>query len=1191
MFVDSLKKRIYHIIVKKNFIRKDENKENNLKNVLSNCSVIESLLRKEFQEYRRSPKNKLYGLIMNIIKKSLFVNYDKFMIKYINKKKKKKMKLNNNCQVNNNNFIYDTNHIISNDITTCDVIEGDNCRSTILNDNNEIINYTNKNEYNQNNIEDEKMNEQNIHGHNPNDVLLNEKDLNVGNEFIKNNMLKNKKKLKIIEGKLKDEKNVQSHLTNNQINENMNHMKEEHNKNSFNNSNKIINSIISNKTLNDFKGIKNIKKDILYSIIYPYKFRLSNLNCIINIFGTSGTGKTTLSYAIAGECGCPFFYIKLPEYIKYISNDNKNNKLRILFEHIKNEYDKAILCIDDIDIIFSSKDDSTDLYLFTYLLNVFHNSNIIVLLLSINKPNDSILYSKIQKFITIPIPTYDDRIEILEQASCEYFLSFDIPYTASITYGFNRGQIFDIMNESLNLYIYNDLLRKDLKINHMIKNEVDHVTQTCEDINKINCNENIMVNQKSHHISNKINNDNNDNNDNNNDNNNNNNNNNNNASVGGYTKSDNDFFKNVTNYEEIKQNDQLTSHEQNILITSIKTNDENQIASTEIPQELSNDSPCLNNQNNHNLKEINHKRKYNMLLCSLNEEKVIEGKAEKKIQKIIEINNDIIFEGVNNIKKKMTNENICEVPNINLDNIGSLKKIKKILESKFILPVKYSNIYKHLGINKSMGILLYGPPGCGKTMLAKAISNEMKANFIAIKGPEILNKYVGESEKKVREIFSYASVYKPCLIFFDEIDSICINRSNNKSVSASDRVVNQLLSEMDGLSQREGVYIIATTNRPDIIDKALLRSGRFDQLIYISLPKYQGRVDILKKLSKNMPIDKNVRFEEISKLTRGYSGADLYGVLRESAFIALQECRDKIDIQNKSNPKNNNIYNNTDQQMNKDTNVINIMNQHLSIQENNSIKQHSIILSTSNINNNNVDHIYSIHNFDHIKSNSYRTNRTLSQDMNNSIDDNTKPYILDDSVDNNRVLSKGQNNINQMDQINRDEIVKISENFTNEYKSNNVNTYKLSNNNIMDIQRLDININHNNSNNLNYNKMNDEISSSNNKNKDISFNDHQNMFSTNNFGKNKNMIKLEYNNNMEEQQKDYNNSSQNCILSTNNNHLNEKDRNNLIYEYIQKNKNILTITQKHIIQAIKIIPRSVTKEQIKYYKEICKKFK
>ncbi|SOV75577.1 ATPase, putative [Plasmodium sp. gorilla clade G3] len=1186
MFLHSLKKRIYHIIVKNNFIRKDENKENNLKNVLSNCSVIESLLRKEFQEYRRSPKNKLHGIIMNVIKKCLFVNYDKFMIKYFNKKKKKKMKLHNNCALNNNNnFIYDTNHIISNDITTCDMDEGENYPSTILNNNDESINYTNKNEYNQKNIEDEKITQQNIHGDNYNDLLLNKKDLNVGNKFIKKNILKNTKKLKNIECKLKDEKNVQTHLTNEQINENMIHMKDEHNKSSFNNSNKIINSITSNKTLNDFKGIKNIKKDILYSIIYPYKFRPSNLYCIINIFGTSGTGKTTLSYAIAGECECPFFYIKLPEYIRYISNDNKNNKLKILFEHIKNEYHKAILCIDDIDIIFSSKDDSTDLYLFTYLLNIFHNSNIIVLLLSINKPNDSILYSKIQKFITLPIPTYDDRIEILEQASCEYFLSFDIPYTASITYGFNRGQIFDIMNESLNLYIYNDLIRKDLKINNMIKNQVDHISQTCENINKIDCNENIVVNQRSCHISNKINN-------------------NDNASICGYTKADNDFFKNenITNYEEITENDQLISHEQNILTTSIKTNYKNQIVSTEMSPEFSNDSSCLNNQNNHNLKEINHKRKYNLFLSSFNQGKVIEGNPEKRIQKIIEINNDIIFESVNNIKKKMTNENICEVPNINLDNIGSLKKIKKILESKFILPVKYSNIYKHLGINKSMGILLYGPPGCGKTMLAKAISNEMKANFIAIKGPEILNKYVGESEKKVREIFSYASVYKPCLIFFDEIDSICINRSNNKSVSASDRVVNQLLSEMDGLSQREGVYIIATTNRPDIIDKALLRSGRFDQLIYISLPKYQGRVDILKKLSKNMPIDKNVRFEEISKLTRGYSGADLYGVLRESAFIALQECRDKIDIQNSSNLKINNIsmkdiYKNTDQQMNKDTNIVNIMNQHLSIEENNSLKEHSTSILTNNINNSNVDNIYSINNSDHITSNTYITNKKLSQDINNSVDNNRKTYILDIHVDNNNELSKGENNMNQMNQMNQmnrmnhGETVKINENFTNEYKSNNINAYKISNNNIMDIQRLDINIKHSNLNNSHYNKMNDEISSSDNKNKDISFNDHQNMFSTNNFCKNENMIILECNNNMEEHQKDYNNYSQNSILSTKNNQLNEKDKNNLIYEYIQKNKNILTITQKHIIQAIKIIPRSVTKEQIKYYKEICKKFK
>ncbi|CAD2104420.1 ATPase, putative [Plasmodium vinckei brucechwatti] len=798
---------------------------------------------------------------------------------------------------------------------------------------------------------------------------------------------------------------------------------------------------IDNNTinLNTYKGINNIKKDIYYSIVYPYKYRNDNFNTIININGINGSGKTSLAYAIAGECDSHFFYIKLPEYVRYLSNDNKNNKLRILFEQIKKEYNKCILCIDDMDILFNSKDDTIDIYIFTYLLNLFDNTNVVIILLSINKPYDTILYSKIQKFISMPIPTYEDRIEILQNLSQNLEINFDVLYTASITYGFNRSQIYDILNESKNLFIYNHVLY-DKTTSYFMNNKKDALSINISGNEDENYDPSLKIepDDTTHHE--------------------------------GEEKEPNFVDENSLNCvnNEIENNGNTNS------VKELKNGEETEKVTNLTKRKERNNSDYL--------------------------DIYIKEKKQKKIIPI-NINNDIIYESIKNIKKKITTQNICEVPNINLDNIGSLKNIKKILETKFILPVKYSNIYKHLGINKSMGILLYGPPGCGKTMLAKAISNEMKANFIAIKGPEILNKYVGESEKKVREIFSYASTYKPCLIFFDEIDSICINRDNNKTAAASDRVVNQLLTEMDGLSQREGIYIIATTNRPDIIDKALLRTGRFDQLIYVSLPKYQGRIDILKKLSKNMPLDKDIDFKKISILTKGYSGADLHGVLRESAFIALQECRDKIDRFNyKSNGPTPLIPPNIEQSCEN--------NEHTQKE-----KQNCFITTSENI---------------------------LNPVLNKNYYDT---HILNENYD--------QSNDNKMDYANPKSL--------EHYSSENGQTI---NNEMINPCITDPNI---------CDAVQNKIMTIEEENKKLR------------------EIKME-----ERQKEEENNNKDNFLYKIEdlkNENLQEKDKNNLIYEFIQKNKNILAIKQKHILLAINIVPRSVTKKQMKYYKEISKKFK
>ncbi|PVU77923.1 AAA family ATPase, partial [Sulfolobus islandicus] len=187
------------------------------------------------------------------------------------------------------------------------------------------------------------------------------------------------------------------------------------------------------------------------------------------------------------------------------------------------------------------------------------------------------------------------------------------------------------------------------------------------------------------------------------------------------------------------------------------------------------------------------------------------------------------------------------------------------------------------------GILLFGPPGTGKTMLAKAVATESGANFIAVRGPEILSKWVGESEKAVREIFRKARMYAPAVIFFDEIDSIAPIRGISYDSGVTERIVNQLLAEMDGIEKLENVVVIAATNRPDILAPALLRPGRFEKLIYVPPPDKRARIEILKVHTRNIVLGEDISLEDVAEKTEGYTGADLAALVREATMRAIRE--------------------------------------------------------------------------------------------------------------------------------------------------------------------------------------------------------------------------------------------------------------------------------------------------------------
>merc|ERR1711974_425340 len=236
-------------------------------------------------------------------------------------------------------------------------------------------------------------------------------------------------------------------------------------------------------------------------------------------------------------------------------------------------------------------------------------------------------------------------------------------------------------------------------------------------------------------------------------------------------------------------------------------------------------------------------------------------------------------------------ETVVEVPTVTWADVGGLENVKRELQELVQYPVEHPEKFLKFGMMPSRGVLFYGPPGCGKTLLAKAIANECQANFISIKGPELLTMWFGESEANVREIFDKARGAAPCVLFFDELDSIAKARgsSGGDAGGAGDRVINQILTEMDGMGKKKNVFIIGATNRPDIIDPAILRPGRLDQLIYIPLPDTPSRLDVFNAVLKKSPISKEVNFDFIVKMTKGFSGADLTEICQRSVKLAIRE--------------------------------------------------------------------------------------------------------------------------------------------------------------------------------------------------------------------------------------------------------------------------------------------------------------
>lgn len=267
----------------------------------------------------------------------------------------------------------------------------------------------------------------------------------------------------------------------------------------------------------------------------------------------------------------------------------------------------------------------------------------------------------------------------------------------------------------------------------------------------------------------------------------------------------------------------------------------------------------------------------------------IEEEIPPEILDQLKVSREDFLAAMKKIEPSAMREVLVEIPEVHWSDIGGLEDAKQALREAVEWPIMYPEAFEAVGIRPPRGVLLYGPPGTGKTMIARAVATESGINFISIKGPELMSKWVGESERAVREVFRKAKQAAPALIFFDEIDSIVPARDSGRDSHVTERVVSQLLTEIDGLVELKDVVVLAATNRPDLIDPSLLRPGRFDRMIYIQMPDLAARKKIFEIYMRKMPVAGDVNIDELAARTDGYTGADIEVICREAGMLALRE--------------------------------------------------------------------------------------------------------------------------------------------------------------------------------------------------------------------------------------------------------------------------------------------------------------
>ncbi|MFB6290281.1 MAG: AAA family ATPase, partial [Candidatus Bipolaricaulia bacterium] len=270
---------------------------------------------------------------------------------------------------------------------------------------------------------------------------------------------------------------------------------------------------------------------------------------------------------------------------------------------------------------------------------------------------------------------------------------------------------------------------------------------------------------------------------------------------------------------------------------------------------------------------------------NLEEESIPAEKLEE-----LEVTRGDMFEAYKGIEPSALREVLADVPQVSWEDVGGLEEIKQTMSEIIELPLKNPDAFRRIGIQPPRGVLLYGPPGTGKTLMAKAIANESNSNFITAKGSDLLSKWYGESEQRIAEVFDKARQVSPAIIFLDELDALAPERGGGAGEPrATERIVNQLLSEMDGLEELQGVVVVGATNRPDMVDSALLRPGRFDELIHVPVPDEEARLKIYRVHTEEMNLEPGIDLEKLAELSENFTGADIAAVCKKAGRFALRE--------------------------------------------------------------------------------------------------------------------------------------------------------------------------------------------------------------------------------------------------------------------------------------------------------------
>ncbi|XP_047521195.1 nuclear valosin-containing protein-like [Pieris napi] len=556
------------------------------------------------------------------------------------------------------------------------------------------------------------------------------------------------------------------------------------------------------------------------------------------LHGPPGTGKTLLAHAIAGKLQLPFIAVSGTELVGGMSGESEE-RIRELFDRAVSE-SPCILFIDEIDSVCGNRINAQKdmekrmvAQLLACLDGLAEENSCVLVLAATNNPDtlDPALRraGRLEQEITLGIPTLKARKEILTILCKNLSLSeeVDMNVLAQVTPGFVGADLQALVNKASTYAVKR--IFKDIQQLEKEQTKKNIASITTSEIPKDTIPNGEKVEEPTSNVT---------------------------ADETG------DSEKNTSDVQPPLQSNEAVPQEPNIEGAVVPIQESNNI-----------DEPNI---------EIDPVAEVLDLLENTT------PYSSDKLQGLA-LSQEDFLKALKTTKPCAVREGIVTVPDVTWDDVGSLSQVRKDLQLAVLAPVKYPEQMKKLGLAAPSGVLLCGPPGCGKTLLAKAVANEAGVNFISVKGPELLNMYVGESERAVRTCFRRARNSAPCVIFFDEFDALCPRRSSHDN-NGSTRVVNQLLTEMDGIESREGVFVLAASNRPDIIDPAVLRPGRLDRIMYVGMPAKNDRHDILEKLTKcgtKPKLGPDVDLQVLADLTEGYTGADLSGLLRAAATNSL----------------------------------------------------------------------------------------------------------------------------------------------------------------------------------------------------------------------------------------------------------------------------------------------------------------